>query len=122
MDYVISWFEIPTSNLDRAAAFYSYVFDTPIVPSLFGGMRMAFFPNVPNVVSGALIEHPDAVPSPYGTTVYFYRPNDFDETLIRVIEAGGQVIMPRTFVSADVGSVAYLIDTEGNKVAIHTGD
>ncbi|QQS28762.1 MAG: VOC family protein [Sphingobacteriales bacterium] len=122
MNLVISWFEIPTYSLDRAAAFYSHVLNTPVEPTLFGGMRMAFFPNEPDIVSGALIEHPDAVPSPYGTTVYFYRPDDFDETLYRVVEAGGQILMPRTKVSEDVGSVAYFLDTEGNKVALHTSD
>ncbi|OWY22083.1 VOC family protein [Sphingobacteriales bacterium UPWRP_1] len=120
MSYVISWFEIPTSNLTRAAAFYSQVLNANIEPADFGGMKMAFFPNPPNVVSGALVEHPDAKPTPDGTMVYFYRHDDLDATLERIAAAGGTVVMPRTKISDDYGYMAIFIDTEGNRVALHT--
>lgn len=120
MDYVISWFEIPTTNLSRAAAFYSHVLKATIEGGEFYGAKMAFLPNLPNAVTGALIEDPNVQPSAHGTTVYFFRPDDFDDTLVRVTEAGGQVIMPKTKIADDVGCIAFFIDSEGNKIGLHT--
>lgn len=120
MSYVISWFEIPAANLERAAKFYSQALNANIEASDFNGMKMAFFPSEPGVVSGALVEHPEAKPSADGTMVYFYRHDDFDATLERISAAGGTVVMPRTKIGGDVGYMAIFMDSEGNRIALHT--
>lgn len=39
--------------------------------------------------------------------------------LERVQQAGGRVVMGRTLIGGDAGSFALIIDTEGNRLALH---
>jgi predicted enzyme related to lactoylglutathione lyase len=43
-----------------------------------------------------------------------------DEVLSRIKKAGGSVIQPRTPITPEIGDMAMFLDTEGNKVALHT--
>jgi predicted enzyme related to lactoylglutathione lyase len=40
---------------------------------------------------------------------------------VKVEEAGGNIIMQKTFVSESVGYVAMFYDTEGNKIGLYSG-
>ena len=119
----VDWFEIPTTNLERACAFYEQVFAFKLQPmELANKLRMAMFPIDPaQGVGGALTHHPEFyTPSQTGTLVYLNADPDLDVALERVRKAGGQVLVPKTQISAEYGYMAVFVDCEGNRVALHS--
>ena len=57
MDNAISWFEIPTTDLDRATAFYEAIFQITFFPLDTPNLKMRMFPidNMATGVGGALV-------------------------------------------------------------------
>ena len=122
MTHSISWFEIPTSDLDRAQKFYETILGVELVPMDMPGFSMRMFP-VPDqtFISGALTYAPDFYqPHTNGTLVYLNANPDVQLVLDRVEAAGGKIIVPKTEISPDIGFMAVIHDTEGNRVAFHS--
>jgi hypothetical protein len=71
---------------------------------------------------GSLVYSPgNYKPSTNGVLVYITPPSgDLAIELSRVKEAGGQVIMDKTLISDDIGYMGLFIDSEGNRMAIHS--
>jgi predicted enzyme related to lactoylglutathione lyase len=115
----VSWFDIPVSNIERATKFYSTVLGTGLDVQEAMGTRMAFLPMEPGDVGGALVEGEGFVPSSQGTMVYLNAGQDLAGPLSRVEAAGGQVVLPKTSIG-EHGFMAYFIDSEGNKVGLHS--
>ena len=40
--------------------------------------------------------------------------------LDRIEKAGGKVTIPKTLIDKQIGYMAFFIDTEGNKIALHS--
>jgi predicted enzyme related to lactoylglutathione lyase len=114
----ITWFELPVTDLSRAKAFYEKVLATSLKEEVFAGTSMALFPYVPGGVGGALVKGPPLSPSLDGTVVYLDTRGELDACLARVSAAGGAVLMPRTDIG-DPGFIAFIRDTEGNRVGLH---
>ncbi|MEM5566808.1 VOC family protein [Psychroserpens sp. AS72] len=118
---MVSWFEIPVNDMDRAKAFYEAVFEIKIDIQDFGGTLMGWFPfeeNKPGA-AGTLIKQDSYVPSQEGTLVYF-NCDDVANEISRVEAAGGNVIQSKTEISPEHGCMGVFIDTEGNRVALHS--
>ena len=115
----VVWFDIPVSDLDRAKEFYSNVFDVKLIDNEMGPNKMSMFPFEPGVASGALVQGPDYKPSAEGTIIYLNGGEDLSVPLSRVEAAGGTVLLDKMDIGA-YGFIAYFLDTEGNKVAIHS--
>lgn len=113
-----TYFEIPVTDLDRAAAFYSHVFDISLERADIDGNAMALFPETPDGrgASGALAQGESYVPSLDGTRVYL-AVDDIDAALARVRELGGEMLYPKTLVG-ESGYVAEFRDSEGNRIAL----
>ena len=60
------------------------------------------------------------LPSREGTLVYLNVSGDLDDVLGRVGAAGGEALLPKTALGGDAGGgyVAWVLDTEGNKVGL----
>lgn len=116
---VISWFEIPTVDIQRAAAWYSTIFEIEMAPFEMGDTTMAFFPMVEGTTGGALVQAPQMKPSMDGSLVYLNAKDQMETLLGRIAENGGQVIMPRTSIG-EHGFIAMFGDCEGNRVALHS--
>lgn len=119
----ISWFEIPTTDLDRAQKFYEAVFAMPFFPFDMPGIKMVAFPTdmMGPCVGGALVYAPEMCqPSDKGTMVYLNTNPDLQVFLDRVEGAGGKIEMPKTEISPEIGFMAVIIDTEGNRVGLHS--
>ena len=118
----VGWFEIPTTDMERAIGFYETVFDTKLSRNKMGDLDMAWFP-MPEDGAGApgtLIHHKEYYhPSDKGTLVYFSS-EDVNNELSRVEEAGGKILNSKTEISPDIGYMALFIDTEGNRIALHS--
>ena len=120
----INWFEISVSDIARATKFYEAIFDTKLEQAEMMGMKMAMFPseNMNGKVSGALVESQMHKPSADGAKIYFNGNPDMGIALGKVEAAGGKVTMPKTKISDEIGYMGFFIDSEGNAVALHSGN
>jgi predicted enzyme related to lactoylglutathione lyase len=84
------------------------------------GMKMYMFEGGPEHpgAAGSLIQTEQAKPSTVGTTIYFWC-EDLANEISRIEGAGGQLIMPMTSIG-EFGFIAMFIDTEGNKIGLHS--
>jgi predicted enzyme related to lactoylglutathione lyase len=115
----VVYFEIPVLDLDRACEFYSKVFETVLSRDTVDGYQMAFFVSSEESfgATGALVVGDVYVPSHQGCFLYF-GVESIDETLARALEHGGALLYPKKS-NGDLGSVAEIQDTEGNRIALH---
>lgn len=117
-DYV-SWFEIPVLDLKRAVDFYNQIYDFSMEVVDSNAYSMAFFP-VDEGIGGSLVKGQGCIPSETGPLLYLNGGNDLTAIINRVENAGGRVVMHKTLISDDAGYFAIFIDTEGNKLALHS--
>jgi predicted enzyme related to lactoylglutathione lyase len=122
MRQVIDWFEIPTTNLERATKFYSEIFQIEMHSMhLANRLRMSMFPSDGMSGGGALCHHPEHyTPSQGGTLVYLNADPDLNVVLGRIEKAGGSILVPKQMISPEHGYMAVFFDTEGNRVALHS--
>ncbi len=120
----ISWFEIPTRNIDRAQKFYETVFDISMIALDMPQIRMRLFPvtDLMNGISGALCDSGGFhTPSEdKGPLIYLNANPDVQIILNKIEAAGGRIIVPKTQISPEHGYMAIFIDSEGNRVALHS--
>lgn len=123
MKHAISWFEIPVKNYERAKQFYSTVIAQDIkdhhMPEQNVKYGMFPYDNDNNGVGGGLIEAEGQEPTTNGPTLYLNGGDDLSAPLSRVESAGGKIIMPKTDIGEN-GFMAQFIDTEGNRIALHS--
>lgn len=121
---VVSWFEIPVTEMERAILFYETILKVELNRQKMGTLDMAWFPSFEDGMgaAGSLVAHPDFYkPSDVGTIVYFTAfSGDLSNELSRVEPAGGQVLVPKTAISPEVGFMAVVLDSEGNRIALHS--
>jgi uncharacterized protein len=118
----LNWFEIPALDIQRAKKFYETIFSIEMEHVNMMGMEMAMFPSEPGngKASGCLCQSSFHKPSADGTVVYLNANPDMTEVLEKIEANGGKIVMPKTTISPEVGHMAFFIDTEGNKVALHS--
>lgn len=121
----VGWVEIPVSDMERASEFYKKVLGAKLDMMEFGETQMAIINWVDGDAKGAgaaLVQNEKFyVPSSDGTLVYFTSPaGDLQVELARVEEAGGKILIPRRQISEDHGFMAVILDTEGNRIALHS--
>ena len=120
---ILNWFEISVNDMARAKKFYEEIFSIKMEDSDMMDMKMAFFPFEMNgKVSGGLVQGPYHKPSMDGAKIYLNANPDLDVALGKIEKAGGQVIMPKTKISDEIGYMAFFADTEGNAVALHSSN
>lgn len=120
MDNLINWFEIPAADFNRSVKFYKQVLGADIEETEMFGMKMGFMPTDGANVSGAVVQGEGYTPSADGAVIYLNGGDDLQPMLGRVESAGGKVIVPKTQISPEIGYFAMFIDTEGNKMALHS--
>jgi hypothetical protein len=115
----ISWFEIPAVNFQQAVDFYNHIFKMEMDKNFEGNYAMAFFP-VNKGIGGAIVAGPGSTPSDSGILIYLNAGKDLNQVLKRVKPAGGRIIMSKTLINKESGYFAIFIDSEGNKLALHS--
>ncbi|MDH5232653.1 MAG: VOC family protein [Gammaproteobacteria bacterium] len=115
----VNWFEIPTSDLNRAKDFYEAILGFDLTPSEMGPLKMAWFPMLAESSgsTGSLVQAEGYTPSHAGSMVYFHVDN-IEATLAKVTDNGGEVLMPKMSIG-EFGFVSHFQDSEGNRVALH---
>src|SRR6185436_12131018 len=124
MQNAISWFEIGTSDLSRATKFYETIFGVTLTPLDLDNIKMRMFPleNMMTNVGGAIVDSggfhkPSATDGPL---VYLNGNPDVQNVLDKVEAAGGKIMVPKTEISAEYGYMAVIIDSEGNRIGLHS--
>ena len=124
MNNAISWFEIGTTNLDRATKFYETIFGVKLTPIDLPNIKMRMFPldNMMTGVGGAVVDSggfhkPSATEGPL---IYLNGNPDVQQVLDRVEAAGGKIMVSKTEISPEYGFMAVIIDTEGNRIGLHS--
>ncbi len=116
----LNWFEIPVKDMERAKKFYCEIFGIKMDSMNMGGVEMSFFPMEMGggTVGGAIIKMGE--PCTKGTVVYLNGNPDIQTVLDKVEKAGGKIESPKTEISPEIGYSAFIIDTEGNRVGLHS--
>ncbi len=121
---VVGWFEIPVENMERAITFYEKVLDLKMTRNQMGPLDMAWFPWIEDGLGtpGSLVFHEEFYKtSTDGVLIYLTaHSGDLENELSRVEGAGGKVLQPKTKISDEYGFMALIIDSEGNRIALHS--
>lgn len=116
----ITWFEIPATNLARAATFYETVLGRKLEREALGPYEMAVFPYQQHGgVGGCVVSGEGYNPSAQGNVVYVNAAPRIDDALARVEGAGGRIALPKTELPGGMGYFAHVIDSEGNRIGLH---
>lgn len=118
----LNWFEIPMLDVNRTKAFYETIFDIEMYPMEMMGMDMLMFPTQGPKSGGALVKSPYHTPSKTGSIIYLNANPDLQIVLDKIEAAGGKVTMPKSLINPETGYMAFFEDTEGNVVALHSGN
>jgi hypothetical protein len=121
---VAGWFEIPVMNMKRAVTFYETVFEVKLERHTVARMDMAWFPWVKSGVGagGSLAQATEFFqPRDNGVLIFFTAfSGDLANELSRIEPAGGKIIQPKTLITEDIGYMAIFLDSEGNRIALHS--
>ena len=120
MNKTFSYVAIPVNDFDRAFKFYHEITRGLIIKNPNVPFPMAYFTDVEGNNVGHLFQLPNFKPSPDGAIVYMELADDLNETLADVESAGGKTIMGKTFIAPGRGYWALFLDSEGNKLALHS--
>src|SRR4029079_8960178 len=124
MNHAISWFEIPATDLERAQKFYESIFGISLVPMDLPNIKLRMFPiDDPMVGIGGAVVKSDGFHKPSATDgplIYLNGNPDVQIILDKVEAAGGKITVPKTKISPEYGYMAVFIDTEGNRIALHS--
>lgn len=118
----LNWFEIPVKDINRATKFYSALFEIEMAKMKMGETDMSFFPmnsEPTGKVSGSLNKGEGYEPSMVGSTIYLNANPDLSAALARVEKNGGKILAPKMSIG-EHGNIAFFLDTEGNKVGLHS--
>ena len=112
------WFDIPVSNLERAATFYRNVLAIKVDVMQFGDTSFALLEHdVGN--GGCLVVAPGEVTGNGGVLVYLNANGRLREATDLAVEHGGSVVeSPRSI--GPHGSRSVILDSEGNRIALHS--
>jgi predicted enzyme related to lactoylglutathione lyase len=119
----ISWFEIPAVDLDRAQKFYETIFDLQLIVMDLANIKMRMFPLEDMMGVGGAVVYSDGFHKPSATDgplIYLNGNPDVQLVLDKIVAAGGQIIVPKTEISPEYGFMAVFIDTEGNRIGLHS--
>lgn len=118
MAQYVGWFDIPVTDLDRAIGFYSQVLDAKI-EKMHHETSIGVFAHSDNQIGGCLYQDADFLPSGQGPLLYFSVNGRLDAALTQVEALGGKILQPKQSLG-QYGFRALVLDSEGNRIALHS--
>ncbi|MEU9808363.1 VOC family protein [Mycobacterium sp. NPDC050853] len=114
----VTYVEVPVTDIHRAAAFYTNVFDVTSRHTVIDGHPACLLDDTAEAEGAviALMQGASYVPSVDGIRVYISVPS-VEGALARAIENGSRELYPPTKL-ADGQVVAEFSDSEGNRIAV----
>lgn len=120
MNTYISIFEIPATDISRAIEFYQAILDMNIEKVEMPGMEMGILPYEEQAVTGVILKEEGLRPSADGVTIYLNGGENLQTILDRVEKNSGKILIPKTAHADDMGYFAIFLDSEGNKMGLHS--
>lgn len=118
MGDTIVWADIPVVDIKRASSFYAAVTGGPVMPMPGAEDEVALLMS-PDGVGGVSADlYLGGTPSKDGATIYLNTWGDIDGMLSRVVPAGGTVLQEKQNMGPMVGWIAFVLDTEGNRIGL----
>ena len=122
MGNIIVWADIPVKDMQRAIAFYAHVTGEPVMAMPGSNDTVALLgAPTPGSTQGPVVSadlYVGGTPSHDGPTIYLGSKGDIDGMVARVSEAGGTVLQEKQLMGDMVGWIAFVADTEGNRIGI----
>lgn len=117
---VITWFEIPAHDLERATRFYEAALDVSLQREVFGGVPMSLFGHAEADTGGCIVFNPpESKPHADGVLVYLNAKPSVTAALDRIEKAGGRKLGPAVELPNNIGYIGHFLDSEGNRVGLH---
>lgn len=120
MKNFVSIIEIPALEINRASKFYESLLTIDIEVIPMQGTQMGLFPSDGLSPSVVITQAEGYVPSEAGVLVYLNGGDDLTMILNKVEKSGGKVVLPKTFIDSENGYFAWFLDSEGNKMGLHS--
>ena len=119
MSNSVVWVDIPATNLDRAIAFYSAVLGSAVTKEGGPGFVFGLLPHSGTDVGGCVyVAGDDNTPSKLGPLIYLNAQGRLPQAVQAAIEHGGRVLQAIHQIGPH-GSRAIVLDSEGNRIALH---
>jgi hypothetical protein len=83
-------------------------------------MEMGIFPYEEQMVTGVIVKGEDFKPSADGVTIYLNGGDNLQVILDKVEKNSGKIIVPKTPHADESGYFAMFLDSEGNKMGLHS--
>jgi predicted enzyme related to lactoylglutathione lyase len=116
---VLCWIDIPVKRLDRAIRFYSSVLGEDVTRQTGDGYEFGLLPHAQDGVSGCLYTSDDNRPSEYGPILYLSVEGRLDAAVQACLADGGRLVREKHPIGP-YGYRAIIIDSEGNRIALHS--
>ena len=116
----VGWFEIYVQDGARAKTFYETVFKTKLENMKTPEIDMWLFPHAMDRTGagGALVKMA-GVPSGGNSTLVYFSCGDCSEEASRVAQNGGKIFKEKMSIG-EHGFIALVVDTEGNRIGLHS--
>lgn len=120
----LCWTDIPVTNLDRAVKFYSAVLGQEVSKMSEGKFQYGLLPHEEQSASGCLCVNGDSAglenkPSQSGPLIYLSVEGRLDDAVKAVRANGGKVLQEKQQIGPH-GFRAVIVDSEGNRIALHS--
>ncbi|RKF17545.1 VOC family protein [Alginatibacterium sediminis] len=120
MNSYISIFEIPALDISRAINFYQAILGINIEKMEIPGMEMGILPYENQAVTGVILKQEGFQPSSNGVTIYLNGGDNLQVILDEVVKNHGEIIIPKTAHADESGFFAIFLDSEGNRLGLHS--
>ena len=119
MSHRVVWVDIPVSDLDRAIRFYSAVIGEQVTKEGGPGFAFGLLPHSGGEVGGCLyLPETDNTPSKVGPLIYLNAEGRLKQAIEAVEVSGGHMLQPIHEIGPH-GFCAIILDSEGNRIAVH---
>jgi hypothetical protein len=112
--------EISVADFGRAKTFYESILGFEIAEMNVLNTQIGMFPIEGYSNWGCISKCDQHSPSKNGALVYLNADGDIEGMLEKIASAGGEIVTPKTKLSDEFGYMAAFIDTEGNRIALHS--
>ena len=103
--------------------FMKLYLELALIPLDMPNMKMRMFPVEDMTGVGGAVVSTDDFHKPSATEgplIYLNGNPDVQQVLDRVEKAGGKIMAPKMEISPEYGFMAVIIDTEGNRIGLHS--
>lgn len=113
----VVWFDISVADLDRAAAFYAAVLSVGVKKETHGDLTFCVIDHHDG--NGGCLFEDEAEIGTGGVLIYLNVDGRIQDALAKVVPYGGSITKPIHSLG-EHGFRAVILDSEGNRVALHS--